>query len=46
MCGWKKVSIKILPLVDYIPNYFIAKWYLKPKDFTPKDSIGSLAEAG
>ena len=27
--------MEILALVDYIPNYFITRRYLSPKDFTP-----------
>ena len=33
--GWKKVTIEILTLVDFSPNYFITKRYLNPKEFSP-----------
>ena len=34
--GWKKASIEILSIVDYIPNFFVTRWYLNSKDCIPK----------
>ena len=46
--GWKKVSIEILALEDFIPNYFITRLDFTPMDFIPnfdfipKDFIPSM----